>query len=377
MGSKNKLIVLKGHSLEPSQSLSSYYPSFDKYVDFLGTAEAVHTLADLTKMKSFYDTHLTQLPAVHFAYRYFYNELTEVCLMFSNPVAAMGYKKAYEGYEGNVLPAPEGFQSIEAVFLEPVLPYAIEEENMEAPSKKQPASSEKSEPTKSKKKQKIKSENDQTSSSSSSSSSSSTSSSIADTEAEKVTVKLDRDSLPFEELVYDPRVSLWFTNPEDCLSLPSYTNLSEETKKIALYKHAFPNALDQLLGTAYSVQETYQNSTQNQVDIQFSIPGEIEFVNGKKVRGLFQYCFGANDKVCYHRYFKEMGTRDLLNSDQYAIAFEEIEFPPLSLQRLTPATQAKINVDLELVHEPHLNTYAVKDGSKGLIFRAFKTRDLA
>ena len=100
-------------------------------------------------------------------------------------------------------------------------------------------------------------------------------------------------------------------------------------------------------------------------------------MDGKKVRGLFQYCFGANDKVCYHRYFKEMSTCDLLNCDQYAIAFEEIEFPSPSLQRLTPTTQAKINVDQELVHEPHLNTYAVKDKSKGLIFRAFKIRDLA
>jgi hypothetical protein len=376
-----KIAVLCKENFEPSQSLSAYYSAFDKYVQFFNAPDGTDLSVFMTTLKSYYDEHLTQLPAVHFAYRYFYNELTEVCSLFPNRIAAAGYKKAYEGYEGNVFPAPEVFQSIEAAFPEPVLPVAIEEEKKEIPSEKQAVSNKKSKNGKSKKnhsppketprpQKKIKLDNGQTTSTSS------TNSSTTSTSQQSITGNLKRDRLPFDEIGYDPRVSLWFTNPEDCLALPSYTNLSEETKKIALYKHTFPIALDQLVGTAYCVQESYQNSRQpTQVDILFSIPGEIVFVNGQKVRGLFQYCISGKDEICYHRYFKEIITSELLNTDQYGEIFEEAEFPPLFSQAAS-TTAAKKSADQELVFEPHLNTYAVADKSKGLIFRAFKARTL-
>ena len=375
-GLKLKLIFSINDHWQTSKTLSAYYPAFDKYVNYLNATDSLEV--QVISIKNIYEEHLIQLPAVHFAYRYFYSELNEVCDLFSNRSSGLKYKKAYEGYEGNALPAPEEFQSSVAVFPEAILPVAVEEETA-APSQMQPVSSKQSRPSKSKKKpspqkpvpppQQIKSEGSQISSTAS------TCSSTTNAVQEQVTVTLEKDTLPFSELVYDPRVSSWFTNPEDCLALPSYTNLSEETKKVALYKHAFPIALDELLGTAFCVQGTHQNNKQNQVDILYSVPGEIEFVNGKKVRGLFQYCFGEKNKICYHRYFKEMSISDLLKLDQYSKAFEEAEFPPLSSQAAS-TTLAKKNVDQKLVFEPHLNTYAVTDKAKGLTFRAFRIRTL-
>jgi hypothetical protein len=69
-----------------------------------------------------------------------------------------------------------------------------------------------------------------------------------------------------------------------------------------------------------------------------------------------------------------MGMRDLIRHE-YAKAFEEVDFPPLSSLQTSSPAPIKPKPDV-LVHEPALNTYAVKDSNRNIIFRAFKIRNL-
>ena len=133
----NKFMIYEKEGIVAPKPLSPFYPAFDNYVNFLNTQENnTYSVPKLTErnqqLQSLYEEHLTQLPVVHFAYRFFYDELTQVCSLFPSRIAAAKYKKAYPDYEGNVLPVPDEFRSIEAVFPEPVfLPQPPVEEKEE------------------------------------------------------------------------------------------------------------------------------------------------------------------------------------------------------------------------------------------------------
>jgi hypothetical protein len=406
--------------LEPSLPalLSPYYPSYEKFVKFeqsqaeapsIGMSQEQIFAIRYRSRLDLYEEHLTLLPVLNFAYRYFYNELNQLYSLAPKKAAfTSAYRKAYEG---RPLPSPDEFRLIIAVFPKPIslsaITLEVEDEKRESKQDrvetKVVRESKRVERKRAEVRQKPRRDEAKRSVSPVApvvedlpprielqsvkvDDGKKDSVTVVQTELPVVAAKaalssplleIEREALPFDTITYDPRVSLWFNNPDDCLALPQYASLGDVERDKVVWKHAFPEAFDQLIGSAYSLPEPWKNRTRKQTDILYTIPGEVEVIGStRRIRGLFQYCFGSKDQLCYHRCFKEVHTRNLLRRDQYSVAFDEIDFPPLSSLAATSSSSKPKN-DQTLVYEESLNTYAVKDNARGLIFRAFKIRDLS
>jgi hypothetical protein len=155
---------------------------------------------------------------------------------------------------------------------------------------------------------------------------------------------------------YASRVVRWFqsgqlTKPHDCFA--EYDGLSQEEFQRKVQYHGFSLMVDRFLHLG--IEETWPNRTTGHPDRQVLIPAQIG-----QSRGTIIYCFGE-DKVCYHRYFKPMTTKEMVEKFGFH-TFKEADFP--ELRRAQTAGPTVAQKDLLKDRESDFVEY---DEAKGLV----------
>lgn len=108
---------------------------------------------------------------------------------------------------------------------------------------------------------------------------------------------------------YADRVTSWKEHPEQALSTEEYKNYSSIKKLRAKVKHSFLD-IRSLLET-YAIKWTRLNSSTNEPEICYSVPGHIQYPNiDDPEHGLFEYTITktkTGDYLCYHKCFAGIG----------------------------------------------------------------------
>jgi len=181
-----------------------------------------------------------------------------------------------------------------------------------------------------------------------------------------------------QEISYDVRVLDWLEEGgQRGLSRDEYINLPSSEKTRVLETHGFTTFLDRFVGSVYSLKTTWNNPTTGRTDDLYLIPAEMECAEREPMRGIFQYTFGAEDHLCYHRYFSRRlgGMETFVTSIIERVFFDQLDYPSLqvSSQRAARRTQPFSATNaIDVIHDPVTDMITIKDLEKRMSIKLLR-----
>ena len=141
---------------------------------------------------------------------------------------------------------------------------------------------------------------------------------------------------------YTPWVQMWFDNPENARIAQGFTDPKNPKYKAGepvwrpIVLHAFPRLVDEYIGVYGTVSKTPSYMQRGKDDILITIPGKMEFPDGKEETGVFTYIIDSATGDWYHRMFTpESGKKliaDLIEKGYFSpqmTGYYQVFFPAL------------------------------------------------
>ncbi|MGL4348735.1 MAG: hypothetical protein ACRCSV_04695 [Chlamydiales bacterium] len=161
-------------------------------------------------------------------------------------------------------------------------------------------------------------------------------------------------------IFYHEHVNRWFTYADEAVDDPKYAgfNVTNQEKKERIAYHAFPQLMDSLLETNYSLKKIEIDPKHGYIT-RYGIPGTI-VLNTKKHYGIFEYTINARH-ICFHRCFSrktdnfEKTKPSTVSTDsQQQTKIEHFYFGKtpveLNTRREIAITDYKTNAEFTIVH---------------------------
>ncbi len=132
---------------------------------------------------------------------------------------------------------------------------------------------------------------------------------------------------------WSTRVTEWWDRPAETIrARPEYARLTPDEQSRAIWNHTVARKAIPYIGTRYSAEREWRNTTTGRMDAHYSILGTA-VRNGETLSGFFQFCRGARDNKWYHCYFSEKASAERMiramesgydESDEAILATEAI-----------------------------------------------------
>lgn len=141
---------------------------------------------------------------------------------------------------------------------------------------------------------------------------------------------------------YTSWVTEWFENPEKAILTHGYKDPKNlryragESDWLPIVLHAFPKLVDEYIYQYGSVSQTPSRKAKGKNDIMVTIPGKMEYPDGKEDTGVFTYLIDKDNGLWFHRMFtpsshKKMAA-DFIEKGYFAPevkGYYDVYFPPL------------------------------------------------